>query len=148
MGQSTDAILVFGVSVPEGEEPEWLRDMEAQEWWRVQQGYEPPYRPYTEEGEYAEGWTPGDPRLPAYFQHGWDWDKANPCPFDALPHCSGDYPMYILAVPGTETRAWRGSPVAITELRKVEMGDEYQDAVGKLGFDAGAAQWWLCSMWS
>lgn len=40
-----------------------------------------------------------------------DYMKTNPMPFEVLNYCSGEYPMYILAVRGTVKTARRGDPV-------------------------------------
>ena len=49
--------------------------------------------------------------------------KDNPLPFQLVNYCSGEYPMYILAVPGTLKSAYRGSPKSFT-LDELQVDEE------------------------
>jgi hypothetical protein len=69
-----------------------------------------------------------------------------------VSHCSGDYPMHIIAIEGTELRAWRGSPkpVAVVQMR----ADDNEWNKRLLDYckahklkTAGKPGWWLASMW-
>lgn len=128
MGTSTDAILCFGFPVGEEDQPhEWLEDCEGD--------FDKFLNKLSGMPEYGE---PG---------HSFDDQRKfrESCPAEMVMHCSYDYPMYILCVQGTETRAWRGSPKEVPNLYVYE-GDisafkswceaneiEYQDP-----------KWYLC----
>ncbi len=84
MGQSTDAILAYGVDFGE-EIPDWLRALA---------GVDPADESSQQD---LETWAES---------HG----------LELITHCHYDCPMYVLAVTGTQVRAWRGSPQKITSL--------------------------------
>ena len=57
----------------------------------------------------------GDPQFKplsdAYYAHRFDFKKTlPPMPFKLVNYCACEYPMYIIAVPGTVTTVYRGSP--------------------------------------
>jgi len=128
MGQSTNAILVFGFEIDgEGEKPEFLGEHEdLEEYIVVKAG--------KKDASYDE-WR--------------ELEKA--CPADLVRHCSCDYPMYILAVRGSKTTAFRGYPEKITiesmviEPEKVAALKEWCEANNVEYKEPG---WLLCSMWS
>jgi hypothetical protein len=129
MGQSTDAILAYGFDLgSEDEPPEAIqRAMEetgvddVDDWIERLAGVEP--------------WEPNRPD--SYWAE--KREKLAAFPIDIIRHCSGDYPMYFLAIRGTEVRANRGSPQKVSTpadcgdwevtLQKfcAEHGIEYQD---------------------
>ena len=116
MGQSTDAKIAFGVDFGEDTEFPWnAYDGEITEWWRELHGFVSPVP--TPDWSSARNRTPEyDAQCSAYFKAQRDWDAAHPIPVDVIDHCSGDYPMTILAVPGTLTTASRGYPVVADRL--------------------------------
>lgn len=131
MGQSTDAILVYGILL-EGEDsdtPEFLGDFDD----------------FEEFVEDDMGIAPyGDPTRPSYEDRA---SMTSTYPVALVYHCSYEYPMYILAVPGTEITANRGYAHTF---------DEWPDVDGerRAAFHAWAAahgikgegRWILCSM--
>lgn len=79
----------------------------------------------------------------------WETDKIEARGFDVIYHCSGDYPMYFLAVPNTEVRAWRGSPKKVDFHQTGTVAAvQWRLAMDKLGVDTTNAGWYLFSMWS
>lgn len=113
MGVSTDGIIGFGIPFEEGTEFPWDAeefDGDIETWWRSVNGYVAPYEPWTPEGEYAEGWSSGDPRLTEYFDHRREWMTQHPVPVKDVNYCSGDYPMYALCVPISVIECSRGTP--------------------------------------
>lgn len=71
------------------------------------------------------------------------------CPVELVTHCSYDYPMYILAVKGTEVTASRGYPEEISEDSLIISDDKMDDfrefcETYKI---KGDPRWWLVSMW-
>ncbi len=114
MGQSTDGQICFGVLFPDGVEFPWDKEADGdhEEWWRKVQGYEEPFSPWDEKGEYAKGFTRDDPRIDKYFEHRRAFDKAHPFPAELVNVCHIDSPIWILAVPSTCKTARRGYPEA------------------------------------
>jgi hypothetical protein len=65
-------------------------------------------------------------------------------------HCSGDYPMYYLAVTDTKTTAWRGGPQKITPMGISPAWEKtINEAADKIGWpkDDRDIGWWLTSYW-
>lgn len=89
MGVSTDGEICYGIVFDDGYEFPWDNDVDSgdsEDWWiRVVLN-----RTYTNYAELKE------------------IRQENPIPFELVNYCSGEYPMYILAVPGTVLRANRG----------------------------------------
>jgi len=96
MGVSSDGILVFGIELGrEDELPEFL---------------------YTEDGDEIEFDEMVDAELGiSDLSYGERAEARKAYPVDLVWHCSYDYPMYILAVPGTEVSASRGYPHEFTD---------------------------------
>ena len=114
MGQSTDGIIAFGVAFPEGFEFPWGYTNDVDDWWRKNSGFQDIHQPFTEDGEWAEGWgSQDDPRLKEYNAHRLKWRRENPFPYEMVNYCSGDYPMWALVVPGSEIRCKRGIPLRL-----------------------------------
>lgn len=157
MGQSTDGQICYGFLFEEGHVFPWDDEKYdgPEEWWREVNEYENPEpNPFTPEGEYAEGFTDDDPRTKAYFKHIRYWEEDHPLPFEMVNVCSGDFPQYILAIPGTVTRANRGYPVEINPISlgdfSVEMMQYFCISMEKFGHGpkSGAEPaWYLSSYW-
>ncbi len=119
MSTSTNAYISFGIELEEGHEFPW-DDSNEDDWWvDVVHGYQPPFRMYTDEGNYLPEHLDSRGNFDPKFDHIRDKYYAHKRAFkDALPPlpvklvntCSADYPEYIIAVPGTVSSAWRGSP--------------------------------------
>ena len=76
-----------------------------------------------------------------------DWAELG---FEIDFHCSAEYPMHIVAMPGTRIYASRGYPekLALPHLPWPENDDaahNYSQAVKKLGLDPDDASWLLYS---
>lgn len=141
MGVSTNGILVFGIDFSEeflpfedeslGEDFETLLANDA--------GIEVPEGEYSEERgkEYSRYWERCS-------------ENAKKSEIELITHCSGDYPMYILAVRGTEYNAWRGDPTEI-DLDKLTVTDEQIGALKSFcelhGLVYSQPRWLLCSYW-
>jgi hypothetical protein len=74
-------------------------------------------------------------------------------PVELVWHCSGEYPMYILGVPGTEKTANRGHPRTVTPSDFATPSDEKIEAFKKWCEDhdivlEAEPAWLLCSYWS
>lgn len=129
MGTSTDAILVYGVPLDEGDLP-WKTDDGEGDWedWLLR----------------LAGFTETNWRVNGY----WERKRAALAafPFDIVPHCSCDYPMYILTIRGTATTANRGFPEKIEALEPKDPS-ELLAFCAEHGMKHGEPGWWLCSMW-
>jgi len=131
MSVSTNGIIRYGVVCEEGAEFPWDNekyDYDIEIWWLEINDYKPLYKPFTEEGEYAEGWASRDPRFDEYFDHKSEWLKNNPIPVDIENYCSDGCPMYAIIVPEIGLRCSRGYPesfdplnLTVTEKQKTEL---------------------------
>src|SRR5689334_5299643 len=112
MGQSTNGQICFGVSFPEDFEFPWDESHEGdiEEWWKSLRGFVPLFEMWDAKGNYKDGKEPPKAQKDAYYEHKHKWEKENPVPVELVNTCSCDYPMYIIAVPGTEMTAYRGDP--------------------------------------
>ena len=79
----------------------------------------------------------------------WGDDEIAERGFEVIYHCSGEYPMYFLAVPGTQLTAWRGSPKTVDSL-SIESDPlaQFINAMKGLEVDVSEAGWHIFSMWS
>jgi len=138
MGVSTDGQLCFGIAFEEEFMFPWTRDdddeYEFEDWWREQRGW-------------TQQWSDGDE---TFFARRREFDKEHPAPVECVLHCSFDYPMYILALPGTSKSASRGYPTAI----EVELTPLDDAAILKFCADSGIEMnddqrgaWLLSSLW-
>jgi len=130
MGQSTDAYLVYGINISDEDKMPWKT-------------YDP--ETYEDHFEDFEDWW-------AKQQPEGELDVEEPEDIEMVWHYSSDYPMWILAVPGTQKTAWRGSPVSITEPDLLVDPDKRQKLIDfcekyKIKYEAGQLGWWLCSYW-
>ncbi len=131
MGTSTDGILAYGVDLPEYE------------------GCDYSDLPWAEDGDDEFGDTIA--RLAGgrqYPEEGWLDDKrkaAEACGLELVFHCSYDYPMYILAVRGTEHTASRGYPTEIKELPTPD-ATKLREWCKKYEIECDP-KWLLCSLW-
>lgn len=107
MGTSTNAILAFGFDLGE-ELPEAFQDSDGDgdnfdfdEWLNKKAGA---IYPVDHAGI----------KSPEYQAYSTACKAARAAsPVDFITHCSYDYPMYFLAVPGTQTTARRGYPETV-----------------------------------
>lgn len=128
MGISSDGILVFGIDLGE-EQPEFMGECDG-----------------------FDDYMDSQNGLPQWGEVGHDWDAThafrNSYPASMTLHCSYDYPMHILAVPGTETTAYRGSP---KEIEFLSVSDEKVDAFKawcvEHGIEDPEPKWLLASMY-
>ena len=83
MSVSTNAILGYGITFEEGEEP-----------WKLEG--------FTSEYDIPESWMRS--KL---------GEKADSCPLTIEWHCSADYPMYAILVKESISKAYRGFPCEV-----------------------------------
>ena len=112
MGVSTNGIVAFGVALEEGVTLPWESDPDFDDdietWWFSVNKYEGRLSPFTDLGEYAPGFSRGDPRIDQYFEDRRNWLKGNPLPIQLQNYCSDSCPMWAACVPDTIVTAFRG----------------------------------------
>ncbi len=136
-------------------------DGDIEEWWKHVNGYDNPhYCPFTEAGEYKDD-APvtvdqfgqksvkhDDPRVSAYYEYRRKWMSSNPVPIEVVNYCSGDCPMYVLAVKHIECS--RGYPQEIDPALLEVTDDDKQrlrDFLERFDIEADEPKWWLTSYW-
>jgi hypothetical protein len=153
MGTIATAVLCYGVEVELVEAP-W-GDLDVEDWWRN----------VNDAPEHVRDWC--QPLITKYGSYGnipedvksnavgpvLEWDAANPTPVEFVWHNSHDWPMLILAHPGTVIRAHQGTPYALDV--HLELGDntylmserivEFCKRYG--GVYEGEPCWLLCSVY-
>lgn len=106
MSTSTNGQLAYGLIFEDGYEFPWNHesfDGDLDDWWRKEQGFD------ESRGYPADNWL----------DYQKQFDKEHPRPVEEVNYCSGEYPMYMLAVPSSILTAYRGSPVRIEALPEV-----------------------------
>lgn len=160
MGVSTDGIIFCGWPLEEDVELPWgacdedgeYDEGDHEEWWRRISGFENLFQLYNERGEYVGGVRPDDEKIGAYYEHRRKWLEANPIPFEVVNYCSGDYPIYAIALNGTVTTARRGFPQKF-DPEEMEIDLEEADRIRLLFLEHGMhlpdddPAWHLASYW-
>lgn len=146
MGQSTDALLMFGINLGEGEEIEWpaaLVDGDEDSSYPDLEGYLAGKAGLVR----PEGADYKAPEWAAYWAAKRTAEEA--CPVDLVSHCSGDYPMWILAVRRTVQRASRGYPITPV-VDQIDHGEvqALRAFCDETGLPWSEPRWLLCSDWS
>jgi hypothetical protein len=131
MGVSTDGILVFGIDLGE-EIPDFLEEFE---------------------GDF-DNFLDSISGLPQYGEEGHDFTKdrefRDNYGVSLTTYCSYEYPMYIIAVNGTETNVNRGYVEEINpEDMKIsqEKIDKLKSFCEEYGIEWQEPKWLLASMW-
>lgn len=141
MGVSTNAILVFGIDLGEELPESWIKSEDEDEFdfdnYLAEKAGHPPWREDMSEPERQLRWK--NIR-----------EIVGSSPVSLLIHCSCDYPMYILAVNGTEISASRGYPEEILDsnlsVDQVRI-QKFKEWVINSGIGWSEPKWYLCSMW-
>jgi hypothetical protein len=113
MGQSTNGQICFGVVFEGDYEFPWddeLHTGDLEEWWLREAGFKPKHPIHDETGNWIGGVKPTDAQYNLYFSEKREFKKAHPLPVEEVNYCSGECPMYILAVPSSLKSASRGYP--------------------------------------
>lgn len=126
MGVSTDGILVFGIDLGE-ELPEAFEEFDESDlWWDFTDSISGK-KSYEDRSKFREEF-----------------------PVNLTSYCSSEYPMYILAVNGTETVVRRGSTEEI-DPNDMKVSDEKIAALKafceEYGIEWKEPKWLLASMW-
>lgn len=156
MGVSTDGQICYGVILDEDEESPWqdeIFDGDIDEWWVYYiLGFKHSFEIYTQAGEYINGVEPSKDRINQYYQEKRDFEQANQkLPVELVNYCSGDYPMYILAIPDTCNSARRGYPEKFNPGKLTVTSEQIQvllDFCEKYAIKyKGEPAWYLSSYW-
>lgn len=152
MGTSTDAILAFGFDLGDPEDGELDKLLEAgrendededtfdpDTLLARDAGVQPPTVEYGEATKHT---------FEAYWKAKREAVEAHP--LDVISHCSGNCPMYFLAVRGTESRALRGYPESNISLPEVsaESVQAMREFCERYGITFKTPSWCLFSDWS
>ena len=155
MSVSTDAQICYGIAFEDGFEFPWDDDEQyddIDDWWLHVLGFSRSFEIYDVYGEYLGGVEPSSERIEQYYQEQRDFENISPkLPVKLVVHCSGDFPMYILAVPRSCLRASRGypeqfdfAPFSVTKAERealLEFCKTYEIEC------ADEPHWWLSSYW-
>lgn len=154
MTVSTDGQICYGIRFDEDmefpwESDEWDRDFE--DWWIYEAcGYKNPFELFTAQGEWIRGKKPPEEKIDEYYDARSAFRDSHPLPIELVNYCSGDYPMYILAVPSSCHTAHRGYPENFIPSN-LSVSNEEMDRLGqfceKWGLEGGEQGWWLSSYW-
>lgn len=143
MGQSTNAIMAFGFDL--GEELPDSFEANAEDDGEDDGGFESDDFLLRDYDAGIPEWQPG--LSPDYWKD--KRDALAKIPVDLIQHCSGDYPMYFLAVRGTQRTATRGNP---TQASQYLIGQDEIDALrafcDKHGIEWQEPKWYIFSMWN
>jgi hypothetical protein len=145
MGVSTDGQICFGILLNEETPWEVVDDdgekiyEDIEDWWLEIKGFNPPV-------SYAENWE-------QWYEYKKNFKKENPLPVTLVNACSGEYPLWILAISVTLIEANRGCPVAfdpaeelITWPNNVKILTDFcQEHEINIGDET--PKWWLSSYW-
>ena len=154
MGVSTDGQLCFGYLFEEGFEFPWDDEQFEdgyEDWWKHINGYENPHEdPFTDDGEWKEGFSRDCPKTEIYYDYKRKWESNNPFPVEIINYCSYDCPMYIIAIPETCKSNRRGYPVEVDPATLVvpEQLQRFKDWFEEHNIETeGEPKWWLSSFW-
>lgn len=156
MGVSTDGQICFGIALEEDTQFPWdtdEHDGDIEHWWIYEvHGYKSSFELFGPYGEWLNGVEPPASRIDEYYDAKCAFKAALPSlPIELVLHCSGDYPMYILAVPRTVKVASRGYPEEIKPDEMVVTEDECNLLIAfceKHNIEIeDKPRWWLSSLW-
>lgn len=153
MGVSTDGEISYGIGFEEGFEFPWdEHEGDLDDWWLEVNGYKPPFELYDDEGEYINGVRPPQEQFDACYKAEAAFLKEHPLPVELVNVCSGEYPMYIVALKGTVLTVNRGFPKTFDPASLV-VTDEQRNALLEFcrthSIDTGDLEpgWYLSSYW-
>lgn len=154
MGVSTNGEISYGVAFDEGYEFPWDKDHDGDidDWWIYGvHGFKHSFELFDSAGNYLNGRKPPEDEISRYFDEKREFAAAHPLPVELVNYCSGDYPMYVLAVPGVGIVARRGYPTEFAP-EKLAVTENGRNAFLKFCADHGIElpkepEWLLTSYW-
>lgn len=151
MGTSTNGQICYGVAFEEGFEFPW-GDGEIEDWWAYTvHGFKHSFELFDGDGNYLNGSKPSKDDVSRYFEERRAFDAAHQLPVELVNYCSGDYPMYALAIPSTVRKASRGNPTVIDPTTLAVSATEHEALLKFMADHAIEASdspaWLLTSYW-
>lgn len=154
MGTSTNGQICHGVAFEEDFEFPWdaEHDGDIDSWWLYGvHGFKHSFEIYDANGNHLNGKQPSAEDISRYFKESREFVDANPLPVTLVNYCSGDYPMYAIAVPRTVINAFRGDPTEF-DPAALTVTDAERDALLSFCADHGIEvpsepKWLLTSYW-
>jgi hypothetical protein len=152
MGVSTDGEISYGIAFPEGFYFPWVEHDDIDDWWLDVSGYKPPFELYDATGNFIGGVRPTSEKISAYYEPRAVFQREHPLPVELVNVCSGNSPIYILALEGTLITANRGYPKAFNPDSLV-VTDEQRNTLIEFckthNIDTGGVEpgWYLSSYW-
>lgn len=154
MGVSTNGQICYGVAFDEGHEFPWSgeHDGDIDAWWLYGvHGFKHSFVLFDAFGKYLNGREPSREECSRYFAESREFVAAHPLPVALVNYCSGDCPMYALAVPRTILTARRGYPTEF-DPAALTISDAEREALLKFCAEHGIdlpqePAWLLTSYW-
>src|SRR5690242_14196191 len=113
MSVSTNGQICYGVVFPDGYEFPW-GESNIDDWWLEECGYKPSINIYADtETGYVDNKKPDQKIIDQYYDEKVNFLKDHLIPVAVVNYCSGDYPMYLLAIPRTFKQNFRGEAAKI-----------------------------------
>ena len=154
MTTSTDGQICFGILFEDGFEFPWDTDSwegNVENWWLDVNGYESPFVLFDAQGDWLDGIQPEEDKIGEYYTHRRVFQKEHPFPVKLVNVCSGEHPIYILAVPGTCKSASRGYPQefdpSLLTITLLQLDTLYRFCIEYEILASDIAKWWLSSYW-
>jgi hypothetical protein len=152
MGQSTNAILCYGFSVGEEDDPpSWMEVEEEDEFDFDNLVLKHFGGDLSEPREFDEDKYNKDPEIRKAWAEYWAAKKSvvDGVGVTLVRHCSCDYPLYILAVKVSQKTASRGFPIVFEGdiIHEEEWKNTLETFCLKTGIPMQAPSWILCSDW-
>jgi hypothetical protein len=151
MTVSTNGEICYGIVFEDGFAFPW--DDGIEDWWlETIHNFRPSVQLFDASGNYIKGVEPSKEAIDAYFQEKRDFEKAHPLPVELINYCSGDYPMWIVALPDVGLRAKRGYPTSFNPAELVVTDEQRKTLLDfckahKIDIGDEQPKWWLSSYW-
>lgn len=154
MGTSTDGQINYGILFEEYFQFPWDEEYDGniEEWWMYKvHGYKNPFELFDEDGNYLNGVKSTPEQDEIYYGARRKFREDHPVPIELINVCSGDCPIYLLAVPSCSLSNSRGCPVEFKpDILKVSQ--EEHDKLIQFCKDhdiefLGGPKWYLSSYW-
>lgn len=151
MGTSTDGQLCYGIMFEKDTEFPWDEHPSGfEEWWLEQCGYEDLFEMFDERGQWVDP-KPSEERQKEFWDHRKRFREQFPEPVVLVNYCSDTVAMYILAIPRTEIRAWRGYPETLVPGELTVTPEEREALISfckRFGIEVPSdPAWYLSSYW-
>ena len=155
MSQSTDGEICFGYKFEEEYGFPWVENEDdPEDWWAEDvHNYKPPFKMFTEDGQWVGGKEWPVEKRKDYWLHKENFKENMPkLPFKLVNYCSAECPMYMLATPSSILTARRGYPLEFDPRNLKVIESEIKElnafiAKYDLKPENEAPSWFLSSYW-